>query len=77
MNKPRQIMLIDMNAYFASVEQQTNPALRDKPIAVVGAGHRTVIVTCSYEARARGVNPWKQCLDFPKNGSKVHTVYIH
>ena len=48
-------MLIDMNAYFASVEQQTNPALRGKPIVVVGAGHRTVIVTCSYEARARGV----------------------
>ena len=45
----------DLNAYFASVEQQANPGLRGKPIAVVGAGHRTVITTCSYEARAKGV----------------------
>ncbi len=51
----RTILHIDMNAYFASVEQQSTPALRGKPIAVVGAGHRTVITTCSYEARARGV----------------------
>jgi DNA polymerase IV len=51
----RTILHLDMNAYFASVEQQSSPALRGKPIAVVGAGHRTVITTCSYEARARGV----------------------
>lgn len=44
-----------MNAFFASVEQSTNPALRGKPIAVVGSGGRTVITTCSYEARAFGV----------------------
>ncbi len=51
----RIIMHLDQNAFFASVEQQANPELRGKPIAVVGAGHRTVITTCSYEARARGV----------------------
>ena len=45
----------DMNALFASVEQQANPELRGKPIAVVGGGGRTVITTSSYEARARGV----------------------
>ena len=55
MNNSRVIMHLDMNAFFASVEQQANPELRGKPIAVVGAGHRTVITTCSYEARARGV----------------------
>lgn len=47
-------MHLDMNAFFASVEQQSNPALRGKPIAVVGRG-RTVVTTASYEARAYGV----------------------
>ncbi len=50
----RTILHIDMNAFFASVEQQADPALRGKPIAVVGGGGRTVITT-SYEARAKGV----------------------
>jgi DNA polymerase-4 len=48
-------MHIDMDAFFASVEQQANPELQGKPIAVVGGGGRTVITTSSYEARAFGV----------------------
>ena len=44
-----------MDAFFASVEQRDNPALRGKPIAVTGAGARTVITTSSYEAREYGV----------------------
>jgi DNA polymerase-4 len=55
-------MHIDMNAFFASVEQQGNPELQGKPIAVVGRG-RTVVTTASYEARAFGVktgmNTWQ------------------
>jgi len=51
----RTIICVDMDAFFASVEQQDNPALRGKPIAVTGAGERTVITTSSYEARAYGV----------------------
>ena len=55
MNSNRIIMHIDMNAFFASVEQQNNPALRGKPIAVIGSAKRTIITTSSYEARAYGV----------------------
>ncbi|MBT1075779.1 DNA polymerase IV [Geobacter grbiciae] len=51
----RVIMHVDMNAFFASVEQQHDPALRGKPIAVIGSAARTVITTASYEARAFGV----------------------
>lgn len=51
----RSILHLDMNAFFASVEQQANPDLQGKPIAVVGSGHRTVITTASYEARKYGV----------------------
>jgi DNA polymerase IV len=49
------ILCVDMDAFFASVEQRDNPALRGKPIAVTGAGERTVITTSSYEARRFGV----------------------
>ena len=52
---PKIILCVDMDAFFASVEQQVNPALQGKPIAVTGAGARTVITTSSYEARAYGV----------------------
>ena len=49
------IACMDMDAFFASVEQRDTPALKGKPIAVTGAGERTVITTSSYEARKFGV----------------------
>jgi len=51
----RTILHIDMNAFFASVEQRADPTLRGKAIAVVGSKYRGVILSPSYEARAFGV----------------------
>jgi len=55
MSNGRSIIHLDMDAYFASVEQLSNPFLKGKPVAVTGRGNRTVITTASYEARAYGV----------------------
>ncbi len=51
----RSVLHIDMNAFFASVEQRANPALRGRAMAVIGSEHRGVILSPSYEARALGV----------------------
>lgn len=52
---PRAIILVDMNAFFASVEQLDNPELRGRPVAITNGLTGTCIITSSYEARADGV----------------------
>lgn len=51
------ILHVDMNSFYASVEQAKNPALVGKPLAIAGnpKERKGIIITCSYEARAQGV----------------------
>jgi len=52
---PRAIALVDMNAFFASVEQRDFPSLLGQPIAVTNGIRGSCVITSSYEARAHGV----------------------
>ncbi len=60
----RAILLIDMDAFFAQIEQRHNPALRGKPILVTGGpGRHAIVTTASYEAKRLGV---KSAMSLPE-----------
>jgi DNA polymerase-4 len=74
---PRTILHVDMNAFFASVEQADNPALRDKPIAVIGDRNRTVVLTASYPAKACGVKTGATIGEARKRCPAIQFVVSH
>jgi DNA polymerase-4 len=69
----RKIIHVDMDAFYASVEQHDNPALKGKAIAV-GGGHRGVVSAASYEARK-----FESVLQCPAKRQKknVRTLFLY
>lgn len=65
-NEPRIILHVDLNSFFATAEQQANPALRGKPVGVVKGKGRSCIIAASVEAKKKGVGTGWRVYDAKK-----------
>src|SRR5690606_39546838 len=86
----RAIVFIDMDAFFASIEQMDHPELRGKPVGITNGAQGTCLITSSYEARAHGIHTGMrlrearklcpeiiQCPARPERYAEVSTRIMH
>ncbi len=77
MTTERKIIHVDMDCFFAAVEQRDNPELRGKPVAVGNDEERSVVTTASYEARKFGVHS-AQSVQLPiQNHKSALQISVH
>ena len=73
--KKRRIIHVDLDAFFASVEQVDHPEWKNKPVIVGGVSQRGVVATCSYEARRFGVHSAQPGFEAKKKCP--HGIFVH